>query len=185
MISAKQIVHNKYCIRWTGLWSKRIGCLLDFIGNTLILDLRMSPKKKDPSKQPTCLDWLILWECLVTEIGWDTWRVRDVQGCDMWCLWIYEEITKETVRENNENSQDKYSAWLSNRVQGKCMSLIPRKEPSPNQNTIPQQKKISLFNILLQKLLLEWVSEWLLNAKWASYIQWEYNDVCFVLDQHA
>jgi hypothetical protein len=28
------------------------------------------------------------------------------------------------------------------------------------------------------------VSEWLLNAKWASYIQWEYN-VCFVLDQHA
>ena len=40
----------------------------------------------------------------------------------------------------------------------------------------------------------EWVSEWLLfNAKWVifqlivriSYIQWDDDDVCFVLDQHA
>jgi uncharacterized membrane protein YagU involved in acid resistance len=45
MIPAKQIVHNKYCIRWTELWSERIGCLLDFIGNTLMLDLSVSPKK--------------------------------------------------------------------------------------------------------------------------------------------
>jgi hypothetical protein len=29
------------------------------------------------------------------------------------------------------------------------MSPIPRKEPSPNQNTILQQKKISHFYILL------------------------------------
>jgi hypothetical protein len=52
----------------------------------------------------------------------------------------------------------------------------------------------SFFKNLLDGVS-EWVSEWLLlNVKWemfdyiiarTSYIRWDYNDVCFVLDQHT
>jgi len=149
MISAKQIVHNKYCIRWTGLWSKRIGCLLDFIGNTLILDLSISPIKRTQANNLWSLDWLILWECLVRD-----W-MRYMKGARCSGLWN-NVIFLDLCRDHKGDSQREQQEWLwgntlmdpSIQSMGKVFVCDVQEELSPNQQNRNKSNLTFHFSLL-------------------------------------
>ena len=84
---------------------KKNWMLLDFVGNTLILDLSISPEKnRTQANNLWSLDWLILWECLVRD--WMRY-MKDTRCSGLWNNVVFLDLCRD-----HKGDSQREQEWL-------------------------------------------------------------------------